>query len=93
MQKTRGRKGFGEELQLIQRYSELSEPFFNFLKEKLTKGAQQEKWEAVKILKGAFEKMIPQDLTSGGNPITIQYDGLFKTTSGASEDSNIKGKV
>ena len=41
----------------------------------------KEKWEAVKILKGAFEKMIPQDVTSGGQPLNIKFDGAFKTTS------------
>lgn len=75
-----GRKNFGEELQILRRYSDLSNPFFNFLKNKITEGTDQEKWEAVKVLKGAYEKMIPQDLTTGGNPISILFDGLFKET-------------
>ena len=61
-----GRKGFGEELKIIERYSDLSEPFFVFLKEKLENGTDEEKWNAAKILKGAFEKMIPQDMNVPG---------------------------
>ena len=58
----KGRKGFGEELKIIERYSELSEVYFGFLKEKMTTGTEEDKWKAAAILKGAFEKMIPQKL-------------------------------
>lgn len=88
-----GRKNFGEELQILRRYSDLSDPFFNFLKAKITEGTDQEKWEAVKVLKGAYEKMIPQDLTTGGNPISILYDGLFKTASSTGENSEQPSEV
>ena len=78
MVKKRGRKNFGEELKIIENYAELSGDFFKFLKEKMSNGTDQEKWEAVKMLKGAFEKMIPQDVTSGGEALNIQFDGAFK---------------
>jgi hypothetical protein len=88
-----GRKNFGEEIQLIRRYSELSEPFFNFLKDKITKGTEAEKWEAVKVLKGAYEKMIPQDLTSGGESIKINFDGIFASARQAKKYSSEHGEV
>jgi hypothetical protein len=57
-----GRKGFGPELRIIERYSELSDIYFKFLKAKLESDNDEEKWKAVQVLKGAFEKMIPQKL-------------------------------
>lgn len=64
-----GRKTCVDEFKIIERYSDLSESYFGFLKKKIEKGSDEEKWKAVQILKGAFEKMIPQKL-----------DGEFKNT-------------
>lgn len=73
-----GRKSWSEELNIAQRYSDLSEPFFRVLKRNLESGDDaKERW-AVEQLSKAFTKMIPQDFTSGGKPLTIQFDSAFK---------------
>jgi hypothetical protein len=59
--------GYGEKLNILRRYNDLTEPYFNFLHEKLTKGTEDEKWKAVDALKGSFTKMIPQDVNLDAN--------------------------
>ena len=82
-----GRKGFGEELQIIERYSALTEPFFVVLTEMLqSKEKSDRKW-AVEQLNKAYTKMIPQDVTSGGQPLNINFDGLFKAPRETKGDS------
>lgn len=64
-----GRKGWKEELNIAQRYSDLTEPFFRILKKNLESGDdEKEKW-AVEQLSKAYVKMIPQDITSGGKEL------------------------
>lgn len=61
-----GRKSLKEELQLFQRYSELSVPYFAFLKEMFeSKSKEDKKWATERIEK-AFVKMIPQELEGTG---------------------------
>ena len=62
MREKRGRKGFGTEMRIMERYSELSEPYFAFLKDKMENGTDEEKWKAIQVLNGAFVKMIPTTL-------------------------------
>lgn len=57
-----GRTGYGEELQLIRRYSELSELYFQRLKERLESDEKKDQDFALQILNGAFVKMIPQNI-------------------------------
>jgi hypothetical protein len=72
-----GRKSWSEELNIAQRYSDLSEPFFRVLKRNLESGDDaKERW-AVEQLSKAFTKMIPQDFTSGGQPLTISFDNAL----------------
>lgn len=71
-----GRKGFGEELELIRRYSELSDKYFAFLVEMYESGDKNDKKWACERLEKAYIKMIPQDITSGGEKMLfniIQY--------------------
>ena len=62
-----GRKGFGEELKLIRRYSELTEPFFQRLHERLESEDKKEQDFALTLLNGVFTKMIPQQLNGEFN--------------------------
>lgn len=74
-----GRKSYTEELQIAQRYSALSEPFFRILKKNLESGDEKLEMWAVEQLSKAYVKMIPQDMTSGGQPLVIQFDNAFNT--------------
>lgn len=64
-----GRKSWTEELQIAQRYSDLTEPAFRVLKEMLDSDDKNDKKWAVEQLGKAFVKMIPQDITSGGKEL------------------------
>lgn len=79
-----GRKGWKEELNIAQRYSDLSEPFFEVLKEALASEDKAEKKWAVEQLSKGFVKMIPQQV--GGdpnNPLVLQFaDAFTAQTSG-----------
>jgi hypothetical protein len=66
-----GRKSLREELQIIRRYADLSEPYFKVLKESLESDDKDEKKWAADNLKGAFAKMIPTTL-EGGDDIPLQ---------------------
>jgi hypothetical protein len=73
-----GRKSFHAELRLFERYNELTVPYFNFLKRMLkSKSKEDKKWASERIEK-AFVKMIPQDVTSGGEKIQPIYAGISK---------------
>jgi hypothetical protein len=58
----RGRKGFGEELGLLRRYSELSDLYFQRLRERLTSEDKNEQNFGLQLLNGVFTKMIPQEI-------------------------------
>jgi hypothetical protein len=66
-----GRKSYLEEMDIKQRYTDLSEPFFKVLKKFLnSEKTEDQKWAAERLEK-AYVKMIPQDLTSGGKEISV----------------------
>lgn len=79
-----GRKSWNEELNIAQRYSDLSEPFFKILKKNLESGDDaKERW-AVEQLSKAYVKMIPQDVTSGGKELPtpiISLDAIRRNNS------------
>lgn len=82
----KGRKGYGEELQILRRYSDLAEPYFLTLKEWLEGDDKEEKKDAIKALSPAFAKMIPQDVSAdvdGDITITIAKEvaDKYETTS------------
>ena len=68
-----GRKGWKEELNIAQRYADLTPKAFKVLKEMLESEEKADKKWAVEQLGKGFQKMIPQDLdiTSGGEPIPL----------------------
>lgn len=66
----KGRKGYGEELKIIERYSDLSEDYFRTLKEFINSDVKEDRKFAVQQLTPAFSKMIPQDQNHGGE-VTI----------------------
>lgn len=88
-----GRKGFGEELKIRERYTALTEPFFEVLKEMLSSEDKTDKKWAVEQLNKAYVKMIPQDITSGGKALNINYDKAFTATSISKGDSGKSKKV
>ena len=57
----KGRKGYGEELKILRRYSDLSEDYFRTLKEFINSDVKEDRKFAVQQLTPAFAKMIPQD--------------------------------
>jgi hypothetical protein len=68
-----GRKGFGEELHIKQRYSALTEPYFNALKGFLESEDKSDRKFAISELTKAYAKMIPTQITGEeGAPIMIQ---------------------
>jgi hypothetical protein len=66
----RGRKSKAEELDVLRRYSDLSDSYFAVIKEALDSPRKDERHWAADHLKNAFVKMIPQDLTTKGKEIT-----------------------
>lgn len=76
-----GRKSYTEELEIAQRYADLTGPAFKVLKSMLeSEDKADQKW-AVEQLGKAYVKMIPQDVTSGGKPLVMQFDNSFKDAS------------
>jgi hypothetical protein len=70
----RGRKSKFEELQIVERYAELSTPAFDFLKECLKGKNKGDKRWAVEQLSKGFAKMIPQQIGGINNePIQVQW--------------------
>lgn len=82
-----GRKSWIDELRLYERYSNLSEDYFKVLKKFLkSKDKKDQQW-AVGELSKAFVKMLPQDLTSGGEKITPILGHEFPSNDGDAPDS------
>jgi hypothetical protein len=79
-----GRKSWTEELQMAQRYSDLSEPAFKVLRKMLDSDDKADQKWAVEQLGKAFVKMIPQDFTSGGKELPtpiISIDAICRNNS------------
>jgi hypothetical protein len=73
-----GRKSWTEELQIARKYSALSDKYFEFLMEMLDSEEKADRKWASERLEKAYVKMIPQDVTTGGQPINISFDSAFK---------------
>lgn len=68
-----GRKGFGEELKIKERYAALTEPYFRELMAFLNSDDKLDKKFAIAELTKAYIRMIPQQLTGeGGGAIIFQ---------------------
>ena len=61
----RGRKSKAEELQVLDRYAELSVSYFVVIKDHLTSQSKSDREWAADHLKNAFVKMIPQQIDGG----------------------------
>lgn len=72
-----GRKSWTEELQIAQRYSDLTEPAFKVLEQMLKSEDKSDRKWAVEQLGKAYVKMIPQDFTTGGRPLVLSFDNEF----------------
>ena len=83
-----GRKSFKEELSIKQRYSDLSGPFFAFLKECFEGSNKIDKKWAAEQLSKAFTKMLPQEISGvDGKPIPILMHMNVPTHNSNPEDS------
>lgn len=72
MEKT-GRKTYGEDMKIKERYCALTELFFKVLKNRLNSKNKKEQDWAVEQLSKAYVKMIPQVLAGDkDNPIVIE---------------------
>lgn len=82
-----GRKSYFEELKIAQRYADLTEPAFEVLRKALkSKEKGDQRW-AVEQLNKAFVKMIPQDVTTGGDKLQT----LLVKIIGDEDDGDTKG--
>ena len=73
--RTRGRKSLKEELKIMERYAELTQPYFRVLRKHLESEAKEDQRWAADNLKGAFAKMIPQDVKADlGGSVTIKWE-------------------
>ena len=72
MPKPRGRKTLKDELGILQRYSDLTEPYFKVIKQNLESDRKDDQRWAAEQLKNAFVKMIPQEVSADGvMPFTL----------------------
>lgn len=67
-----GRKALWEELEITRRYADLTPRVFEVVTEMLNSNDKLDKKWAVDFVGKALVKMIPQDVTSGGEAIVIK---------------------
>jgi hypothetical protein len=72
-----GRKTMRDEVAILRRYNDLTEPYFRVLRDHLESERKEDRRWAADNLKSAFAKMIPQDLNLGGQAIKITFDTSF----------------
>ena len=69
-----GRKSKFEELRIVERYAELSEPFFEVLGKMLKSKVKADQRFAIEQLSKAFPKMIPTQIGGlDGQPIEVTW--------------------
>lgn len=69
-----GRKSLKDELGILRRYADLTEPYFNFLQKMLESKNKKDQMWACEQLKNAFPKFIPQQVGGlDGDPIQVQW--------------------
>lgn len=84
-----GRKSYFEELNIAQRYADLTPKAFAVLNEMLDSEDKSDRKWAVEQLQKGIVKMIPQDITSGGEVLPtpiISLDAICRNNS-VKEDS------
>ena len=67
-----GRKTLKDELGILRRYADLTEPYFKFLNQMLTSANKKDKMWAAEQLKNAYPKFIPQTLEGSGENGELQ---------------------
>lgn len=83
-----GRKSWKEEIQIKQRYSALTEPYFKVLKKFLESDDKIDKKFAITELTKAYTKMIPTEITGeNGLPIIFQVASELAEKNGISTPS------
>jgi hypothetical protein len=60
-----GRKSLRDEAGILQRYSDLTAPYFKVIREHLESERKEDRRWAAEQLKNAFTKMIPQEVSGG----------------------------
>jgi hypothetical protein len=69
-----GRKSLKDELGILRRYADLTEPYFKFLNKMLTSKSKKDQMWACEQLKNAFPKFIPQQVGGlDGEPIQVEW--------------------
>lgn len=69
-----GRKSLKDELGILRRYADLTEPYFKFLEKMLKSKSKKDQMWACEQLKNAFPKFIPQQVGGlDGDPIQVQW--------------------
>lgn len=68
-----GRKSLRDEAGILQRYSDLTAPYFRVIREHLESERKEDRRWAAEQLKNAFTKMIPQQIDADvpGLPFTL----------------------
>ena len=84
-------KTYEETLLIKQRYADLTEPVFKVLKKALASNNTADKKWAVEQVGKAFIKMIPQDVTSGGDKI-VGGTNLFEYVQYLEDKNNNSNK-
>lgn len=88
-----GRKSYFEELNIAQRYADLTPKAFKVLSEMLdSKDKVDQKWAVEQLQKGLV-KMIPQDITSGGQALQLTFDSAFNQSNAKTTRSTKQGSV
>lgn len=83
-----GRKSWKEELQIKQRYSALTEPYFRTLKKFLESDNVADQKFAISELTKAYTKMIPTEITGeNGMPIIFQVASELAEKNGITSQS------
>lgn len=83
-----GRKSWKEELQIKQRYSALTEPYFKVLKKFLESDNVADQKFAISELTKAYTKMIPTEINGGEDEDGKVLPVLVKFIDGSENDRN-----
>jgi hypothetical protein len=87
-----GRKSLKDELQILRRYADLSEPYFKVLKDHLNSESKEDQRWAADNLKSAFAKMIPQKLEGAGDDGEFVLKVVNYASSGNNDTSQLRAE-
>lgn len=69
-----GRKSFSEELDVLTKLSDLTDLYYGVVKGLLQSDIKQDRIEGAKLIRGSFERIIPQDINLGAKKLLILDD-------------------